>query len=267
MRIQVSQKQRLQFALETVKQAASIALSHYQQFDSLKIESKGHQDLVSNADRDVELTIRKAIELNYPADGIVGEEFDNVASDNGFTWVIDPVDGTASFVRGRPGWCVVLACVENGNTVVGVITDPVAAETFHVIHGGGAFLNNKPVRVSASRSLGDGAVGTGYSARISAEFVLRALQGLLVEQGGMLYQNGSGALMLAYVACGRLVGYTEYHMHAWDCLAAILLIEEAGGRVKPIDAGVVLDRGTEVIAACPGVFDNLLALSDKAFKS
>ncbi len=256
---------RLQFALDAVTTAAALAKDRYEQFDALTIESKGHQDLVSNADREVEFSLRNAIKAHYPEDGIVGEEFENVSSGSDFTWVIDPIDGTASFVRGRPGWCVVLACVENGTTVLGVVIDPVAGETFRSVRGSGVWLNDRPVRTSGSTSLGDGAVGTGYSARVSADYVVNIIQQLLVEHGGMLYQNGSGALMLSYVACGRLVGYTEYHMHAWDCLAALLFIEEAGGRVYPVDKDRVLAHGTRVIASCPGVFEALQQLSKKAF--
>jgi myo-inositol-1(or 4)-monophosphatase len=258
-------EQRLQLALETVQMAAQIAKSHYDAFDALQIESKGHQDLVSNADREVERVIRESLAAQFPDDGVVGEEYDNIASSSGYTWVIDPIDGTASFVRGRPGWCVVLACVDDSATLLGVVADPVTAETFHAVRGEGAWLNNRPIRVSGSRSLGDGAIGTGYSARVSGEFVLSVLRSLLIEHGGMLYQNGSGALMLSYVACGRLIGYTEYHMHAWDCMAAMLIVEEAGGNVNPLQAAQVLEQGTEVIAACPGVYDALLSLSQRAF--
>ena len=209
-------QQRLDFTLRAVADAAALAKSHYDRFDALSIESKGHQDLVSNADREVEISLRRSIEAMYPDDGIVGEEFDNLASKSGVTWVIDPIDGTASFVRGRPGWCVVLACVDSDGTLLGAITDPVAGETFHAVRDGGAWLNAKPIAVSTSESLGDGAVGTGYSARVSPHFVVDIVRSLLVDHGGMLYQNASGALMLAYVACGRLIGYTEYHMHEWD---------------------------------------------------
>ncbi|MEM7258137.1 MAG: inositol monophosphatase family protein, partial [Pseudomonadota bacterium] len=244
-----------------------LAGHYYRRFDALNIESKGHQDLVSNADREVELLLRQAIEAEYPDDGIVGEEFDNLASTSGFTWVIDPIDGTASFVRGRPGWCVVLACVENGVTTVGVVVDPVAGEVFHAQRGVGAWLNNKPIRTSSSITLGEGAVGTGFSARVSPDYVIAAIQRLLAEHGGMLYQNGSGALMLVYVACGRLLGFIEYHMHAWDCLAALLIIEEAGGIVKPVDINDALFNGAQVVAGCPGVFDDLYKLSELSYQS
>lgn len=257
---------RLRFALQAAQSAAELALQYYQRFDALDIESKGRQDLVSNADREVELLLRRAIETDYPNDGIVGEEFDNVVSSTGVHWVIDPIDGTASFVRGRPGWCVVLACVENGVTTLGVVIDPVAGEVFHAQRGAGAWLNRKPIRTSVATSLGNGAVGTGYSARVSPDFVLGAIHRLLAEHGGMLYQNGSGALMLVYVACGRLLGFTEYHMHAWDCLAALLIIEEAGGRMQAVNAANALSEGAQVIAGCPGVFSELLVLSEQAYQ-
>ena len=256
---------RLDFTLQVAARAAELAHGYYLQFDSLTIEKKGHQDLVSNGDREVEQLIRSAIEASYPDDGIVGEEFDNKPSTNGVHWVIDPIDGTASFVRGRPGWCVVIACVHDHETVLGVIVDPVASETFHTIKNAGAFVNGKPIRVSGSTTLGDGAVAVGYCSRAPAELAVKVVEKLLVEQKGMIYQNGSGALMLSYLACGRLIGYTEYHMHAWDCMAALLLVKEAGGLVQPITADAVLQHGRRVVAACPGVYDQVVELSDAAY--
>jgi myo-inositol-1(or 4)-monophosphatase len=259
---------RLQFALQTAARAAALAYDYYRQFDSLTIEKKGHQDLVSNGDREVEQLVRDAIISSYPEDGIVGEEFENKPSQSGMYWVIDPIDGTASFVRGRPGWCVVIGCVQDDEAVVGVIADPVTSETFHAVKNGGAFLNGKPVKTSQSDSLGDGAVGTGYSSRAPAAFATTVIHKLLAEENGMLYQNGSGALMLSYVACGRLVGYTESHMYPWDCMAAMLLIKEAGGTVQPhCDDTPLLSGGGRVVAACPGVFDRLAALSNSVFDS
>ncbi len=257
---------RLQFTLQTAKRAAELAYGYYQQFDSLNIEKKGHQDLVSNGDREVELLVRDAIAKRYPDDGIVGEEFENKPAKSGLHWVIDPIDGTASFVRGRPGWCVVIACVQNDKAILGVVVDPVAAETFHAVKGSGAFLNGKPIKTSASMSLGDGSVGTGYSSRAPSAYAVSIVQKLLVEENGIFYQNGSGALMLSYVACGRLIGYTESHMYPWDCMAAMLFIEEAGGIVQPTDNGTcMLTDGGRVVAACPGVFERLAALSNAVF--
>jgi len=252
-------------ALAAAERAAQLAMKHFASIDSLTIEKKGHQDLVSNADRDVEKLIRKLLLESYPDDGIVGEEFDNKPSDSGFSWVIDPIDGTASFVRGRPGWCVVIAGVYNGSTVVGVVHDAVADEVFDAIKDGGARRNGKPIAPSVSESFADGAVGIGFNSRFPPQMALQLMQHLLVEQQGVFYQNGSGALMLAYVACGRLIGFAEPHMHAWDCMASLLIIEEAGGKVQSFDQLNMIANGGRVVVACTGVFDQLTLLTDDIF--
>lgn len=257
--------QRMQLALRVTAEAAKIAVSHFNEIEALTIEKKGQQDLVSNADREVEQLIRKSLLDEFPNDGIVGEEFDNIPTESGFTWVIDPIDGTASFVVGRPGWCVVLACVKDGQTLLGVIVDPVTGETFRAIHGQGAFMNDRPIQVSTSQSLDNGSVGTGQCNRFPSELLLNLLRRLLVEDNGVFYQNASGALMLVYVACGRLIGYTEPHMNPWDCMAALLIIQEAGGLVQPEDQQRMLNLGERVVAACPGVYHRLVELSDDAF--
>lgn len=252
-------------ALEIVRQAAATALEFFQDIDSLLIEEKGVQDLVSNADKGVETLIRDALGTAFADDGIVGEEHGNVTSTSGYTWVIDPIDGTANFVRGMPGWCVVLACVHKGQTVIGVICDPIADETFVAVKENGATLNGKTIKVSASRSLSDGSVGVGMSNRSEPQMTINSLTSL-INAGGIFYRNASGALMLVYVAAGRLIGYCEPHMNAWDCLAAILMIEEAGGQVVAFDTSDALIDGTQVITACPGVFAELVAQCENAYQ-
>jgi len=256
---------RRQAALAAASRGAQLAMTHFKSVESLIIEQKSHQDLVSNADRDVEKLIRDELVSSFPDDGIIGEEFENKPSKSGFSWVIDPIDGTASFVRGRPGWCVVIAGVYNNSTVVAVVHDVVADEVFEAVRGGGARLNTREIRPSASVSLGDGAVGIGFSNRFPARLCLHLMERLVVQHHGVFYQNGSGALMLAYVASGRLIGYAEPHMNAWDCLAALLIIEEAGGVVQPYDQTRMLALGERVVAACPGVYDQLWQLTDEVY--
>lgn len=256
---------RRQVALDAAQAGAKLALEYYNAIDSLVIEQKGHQDLVSNADREVEQLIRKYLADSFPDDGIVGEEFDNKPSGNGFNWVVDPIDGTASFVRGRPGWCIVIAGVYNGTTVVAVIHDALANEVFDAEKGKGARLNAQRIMPSLSRSLADGAVGVGLSNRFPSHLCSRLLERLITEKQGVFYQNGSGALMLAYVACGRLIGFAEPHMNPWDCMASLLVIEEAGGRVQPYSAETMLQHGDRVVAGCAGVYDELVELTDEVY--
>ncbi|MBA3449570.1 MAG: inositol monophosphatase [Pseudaminobacter sp.] len=255
---------RMLFATALARRAGELGLKYFRDLENLTIESKGHQDLVSEADRDVETFIRKELATHYPQDGIVGEEHAASTGGSGYVWVIDPIDGTANFVRGIPAWTVVIACAKDGAAIAGVIHDPSTNETFHGYRGGGAFLNGKPIRASASTSLADGSVGTGFSNRREARNIVGLIDGLF-DEGGVFFRNASGALMLAYVASGRLLAYVEEHMNAWDCIAGLLLVEEAGGAVVQPDPKTVLDRGTVVIAGGRGVFDKVQALCEEAF--
>lgn len=259
-----SHKDRLDFATALARRAGELAMEFFRKLDSLTIESKGHQDMVSEADREVELFVRREIAKAYPDDGIVGEEYAATKGSTGFTWVIDPIDGTANFVKGIPAWCVVIACAKDGVTVTGVIHEPSTGETFYGSKGGGAFLNGKPIKAASGSSLSDGSLGIGFSNRRETENV-PGLIGDLLGRGGVFYRNASGALMLAYVASGRLLGYIENHMNAWDCVAGILLIEEAGGRIVAPDPTTVLEKGTVVVVGGANVFDEIYALCAEAY--
>ncbi len=257
---------RMHFAIDLARRAGELGLKYFRDLDNLAVESKGHQDLVSEADREVELFIRAAIAEAYRQDGIVGEEHAAVAGTTGHVWVIDPIDGTANFVRGIPAWCVVIACARDGETVVGVIHEPSTDETFYGRLGGGAFLNGKPIKASNATSLSEGSVGTGLSNRAETKNVV-ILISLILAEGGIFYRNASGALMLAYAASGRLLGYVEEHMNAWDCLAGMLLVEEAGGTVLKADPKTVVGEGTQVIAGGRRIFPKLQALCAEAFEA
>jgi myo-inositol-1(or 4)-monophosphatase len=254
-----SHSERLTFARDLAERAGKLGMDFFRKLDSLTIESKGHQDMVSEADREVELYVRAEIALAYPDDGIIGEEHAPKKGSTGYDWVIDPIDGTANFVKGIPAWCVVIACAKDGATVTGVIHEPSTGETFYGEKGGGAFLNGKPIKASASKSLGDGSLGVGFSNRRETLAVPGIVKDLL-GKGGVFFRNASGALMLAYVASGRLIGYIENHMNAWDCIAGLLLIEEAGGRIIEPDSQTVLSQGTVVVAGGVDVFDEIHAL-------
>jgi myo-inositol-1(or 4)-monophosphatase len=255
---------RLKFAVDLTKRAGKLGMGFFRDIDKLTIESKGHQDLVSNADREVELFVRVEIAKRYPEDGIVGEEHAPLKSTSGYTWVIDPIDGTANFVRGIPAWAVVIACVRDGQTIIGVVHESAVAETFYARRGGGAFLDGRPIKVAVANSLGEGSVGVGFNNRTSALNAVTVVK-QIIDDGGVFFRNASGALMLAYVAAGRLIGYTEEHMNAWDCLAAMLIIEEAGGVIEPFNRGDVLANGTVAIAAGKGVFDRIREISATAY--
>ncbi|MEE4189838.1 MAG: inositol monophosphatase family protein [Roseobacter sp.] len=250
--------------VDICQQAGQMALDYFKDRDALVVDHKGHQDFVSQADKNVELLTRELLAKAFPDDAIVGEEHAPTPGTSGFTWVIDPIDGTTNFINGIPAWTVVIAGVQDGKTKVGVIHDPCNNETFVATAGKGAFRNGAPLTLEDSRKISDGTVGIGYSNRVDDQGIVRLVSALVAE-GSMFYRNASGALSLAYVAAGRLLGYAEEHMNAWDCLAGQLIVAEAGGRVETQDADAMIRDGGRVVVGTTEVFDRLLEISQTAF--
>jgi myo-inositol-1(or 4)-monophosphatase len=257
---------KTEFAADLCQRAGSKALEYFSKRETLVVDRKGAQDWVSEADRNVELFIRAELARECPQDGIYGEEHAPTLGTSGFSWVIDPIDGTTNFVNGIPSWTIVLAGVADGKTQIGVIHDPNTNETFVATRGGGATLNGSPIRVAEDVPLESGTVAVGYSNRVEASNIVPVVAAL-VASGAMFHRNASGALSLAYVAAGRLLGYVEEHMNAWDCLAGQLLIAEAAGRVEAQNADEMIARGGRVVVGTPTVFASLLSIADSAFSA
>ena len=253
---------RFSAARAIVREAGDLAMSYFRNHDSLSVEQKGAQDVVSEADHAVETLIHDRIAARFPADGFLSEEcgglrdWDSAAA----LWVVDPIDGTACFVSGIPVWCVSIALVVGDEIEIGLVYDPNADELFAVCRGHGATVNDVPMRPSIATSFAEGTVGIGYSPRREAGPVIQTIARLL-EQGGMFQRNGSGALMIAYVAAGRLIGYYEAHINAWDCLAALAMVREVGGWTNDFLAGDGLARGNAITAAAPGLAGAMQRLS------
>lgn len=218
------------FAEELAVDAGLAALS-YRDRDDLDVRSKGILDWVTAADVETERLIRSRIHDTFPDDQFLGEEADDGGQHIGaerYTWVVDPIDGTTCFVSGLPSWCVSIACLDKkGHPFLGVIRDPTGAETFSALEGHGLTINNLSVSVP-SKGVTDGLVGVGHPRNSRDEHTLGFLKGLF-SVGGSYYNSGSAALALAYVAVGRLVGFYESDLRAWDALAGEVLIRESGG--------------------------------------
>ena len=248
--------ERKKFAVALAKEAGALALKYFADRHGLVVDRKVEQDWVSEADRSVETFIREKISGTFPEDGIYGEEHDAKAGSSGFDWVIDPIDGTTNFVNGIPAWTIVLAVVSEQQTQIGVIFEPNVGESFLAERGKGATLNERPMRVASGVGLDSGTVSVGYSNRVEATHVIPVITAI-IEHGALYHRNASGALSLAYVAAGRLLGYVEEHMNAWDCLAGQLMVAEAGGLIEDQDATAMIRDGGRVIAGTPDVFETL----------
>lgn len=218
------------FAEKLALEAGRLALSYQEQGD-LKVRSKGVLDWVTEADVEIERLIRRRISESFPHDAVLGEEEGDDTPEIGegaSIWVVDPIDGTTCFVSGLPSWCVSIACVDReGEPFLGVIYDPSGSEMFSALAGHGFAINDRD-EATPSKGITDGLVGVGHPRNAPAEPTLTFLERLFAV-GGLSYNAGSAALALAYVAAGRLVGFFESDLRAWDALAGEVLIRESGG--------------------------------------
>ena len=251
--------ERFEFACTTIREAGALALGYFKNFENLDVKSKGVQDMASEADVETEKLIERAITSNFGDDAFLGEENPEsfVYRPGKGTWIIDPVDGTQPFVNGIASWCVSIAFVEEGQFSFGIVYDPNLDELFAAKAGCGATLNGRAIKASRATSLADGLVSVGFSNRVQPEDTLGPLT-RLINANGMYHRSGSGALSLAYVAAGRLIGYFEPHMNSWDFAASALIVQEAGGVINDcLPDEQTMIKGSLVLAAAPGVYDEL----------
>ncbi len=240
--------QRFSFGLDLIREAGELALRFFNARGNLNVQSKGPQDLASEADLQVELLIRDKLAKAFPDDAFLGEETEpTVYSEGQGIWVVDPIDGTQPFICGLTSWCVSIAFVQDSTLQFGMVNAPARSELFA---GGRAFpstLNGAPLKVSTSTSIRNGLTGAGFSPKSGPDQFLKPFERFL-KAGGMFYRDGSGALGLAYVGAGRLVGFFEPVIRSWDCLGGIGVIEGAGLTTSDFLSGEGLFKGNPIIA-------------------
>ncbi|OBZ95091.1 hypothetical protein ADU59_13995 [Pararhizobium polonicum] len=257
-----SLKARYDFATALIRDAGDLAHGYFKNRDSLTIKSKGLQDMASEADLNTEILIRDRLAISFPQDAFLGEEtgLSAFAPEQGI-WVVDPIDGTQPFVSGMSSWCVSIAFVQNNVLRFGMVYAPERGELFAGGEDFPATLNGKPVSRHPGKTIKDGIVGVGYSPRVTPDEFLPIFERFL-KNGGMFYRDGSGALTLCYVACGRLLGYIEPHINSWDCLGAIAVIRAAGLKTNDFLANDGLNKGNRVLAGNETVYAELEKIYD-----
>jgi myo-inositol-1(or 4)-monophosphatase len=226
----------LNFAIQTARDAGQILLERFGR--AIQITNKGVIDLVTEADVAAERLIVERIRSYHPRHAILAEESGETlaaSGDSEWRWIVDPLDGTTNYAHGYPCYCVSVALERAGELVIGVIHDPTRDETFAAERGAGATLNGRRIRVSETDDLNNALLSTGYpyDVRGRDNFVRNFKNFILHAQG--VRRDGSAALDLAYVACGRFDGFWEEGLRPWDVAAGVVLVEEAGGRVSRYD--------------------------------
>ncbi|CAM3605754.1 Inositol-1-monophosphatase [Vibrio aerogenes CECT 7868] len=248
---------REQYLYELVYSAGQLALTHFRQRTPGSYTLKGHQDFLTEADNLVEQHIRRGIAHHFPGDNILGEESGGDMQQAPL-WVIDPIDGTANFARGIEHFCISIAFYANEQVELGAIYNPATEECYLTRRNGYAVKidgsgSKRPLTVSQTPDITQATIELGWSTRIPQSQYLRSVEQLLTS-GANVKRCGSGALALAWVAEGRTDGYAEQHMNAWDCLAGLLLVREAGGITGQFPANMQdIFSGGPIIATTPQI--------------
>jgi myo-inositol-1(or 4)-monophosphatase len=219
----------LAIAVETAIEAGEILVSEFAH--PAKISYKGEVDIVTQADRRSEEAIVGRLRTHFPKHAIVAEEGSGQEGDPCYRWIVDPLDGTTNFAHGYPCFAVSIGFEEAGELQVGVIYQPITKELFTASRGGGAYLNQKQIHVSSIGHLSTSLLATGFpSTKRTRNPNIHYYWNFTLRSHGVR-RDGSAALDLASVACGRFDGFWEFGLHSWDTAAGVLLVREAGGVV------------------------------------
>ncbi|HYI99409.1 MAG TPA: inositol monophosphatase family protein [Thermoleophilaceae bacterium] len=231
-------------------------MERYEREPSGLASKSSRTDMVSDADRDAERLIRELLARERPDDGLLGEEGSDVEASNGRRWVVDPLDGTTNYLYRFPAWVVSVALEDGDGTAVGVVHDPLRGETFTALRGGGARLDGDPIAVSGAERLESALIGTGFGYDADRRARQAELLATLLPRVRDIRRAGAAALDLCMVACGRLDGYYERGLHAWDWAAGSLIAAEAGASVLPLPG-----EPFGLVVASPAIADELAALA------
>jgi myo-inositol-1(or 4)-monophosphatase len=238
-------------AIEAVVKAGELQL---QQFGSdVHIDMKGTIDLVTEVDVAVERMFRALIAERFPGHQILAEEMGGATSaPPGPCWIFDPIDGTTNYAHGLPIFCSSLALEIDGVPEVAAVFDPTRKELFTAERGGGAYLNGRRIHVSRAERLVDAMLVTGFPYDVHSRVdEIVGLFGEFVGKARAVRRLGSAAIDLCYVAAGRMDGFWETDLKAWDIAGGALIVAEAGGTVTDTDGRPFVSRGGHVLASNP----------------
>ena len=224
------------------------------------IEKKsGPNDLVTEVDKASEALIMNIIRESFPDHFILSEEIGEIKMDSSYKWIIDPIDGTVNFANGIPLCCVSIGVEKDGEMILGAVYNPMMDEFFFAEKGAGAFLNEKPIRVSNQTQVLHSCLVTGFPyTYLDMENGPLDIFARLVRKGIPVRRLGSAAIDLCWVAAGRFDGYYEHKLNAWDSAAGFLLVEEAGGKVTDFKGDPYSPYQPQLVATNGAIHEELL---------
>lgn len=232
---------------EIAREAGTLLMEFFRR--RVKIEYKGDADLVTVADRTSEKMILERIREQWPSHDVIGEEGARVETGGDYRWYVDPLDGTTNFAHSFPVFCVSLGLAFQGKRKAAVVYDPTRDELFAAEVGKGAVLNGEKIEVSKTPKLQQSLVATGFPSHKRHKNPNIYFYHQLTLRSHGVRRAGSAALDLAYVAAGRLDGFWEFNLNAWDTAAGILVVEEAGGKVSGFRGEKLAITDRDVVAS------------------
>lgn len=256
----------LNIMIKAAEKAARSLRRDFGEVEQLQVSRKGPGDFVTAADKRAEKIIFEELQAARPNYSFLMEEGGEVkGSDKDHVWIIDPLDGTHNFMHGIPHWAISIALERKGEIISGLVYDPIKDEMFIAEKGMGAFLNNKRLRVSGRNNFEMCTIAMGYSPMESQkrERFLKEI-GAVIEIAPMIRRFGSAALDMSYVAAGRLDGYWERGIKAWDIAAGMLIVKEAGGFASGIEGNDNPVYAGEIVAANASIHTDLRKLIKSA---
>jgi myo-inositol-1(or 4)-monophosphatase len=248
----------LDVAVEAALEAGEILVSEFGR--PVQISYKGDVDLVTQADRRSEEAVVSRLRTHFPKHAIVAEEGGGLETSSPFRWFVDPLDGTTNFAHGYPCFAVSIGLEEAGELIVGVIYQPITRELFTSAKGEGAYLNRKRIQVSKIDRLATSLLVTGFPSvkRMQNPNIHYYWDFTLRSHG--VRRDGSAAMDLASVACGRFEGFWEFGLHPWDTAAGTLLVREAGGMVTTFSGEPYRPGDRESVATNGRIHEEMLRL-------
>ncbi len=258
----------LNVAVMAARRAGSTLIKKMVNLDKLKVEQKGHNDFVSDADLAAEKAVISCIHKHYPEHAILAEE-SGASGDSDIVWIIDPLDGTTNYLHGFPVFAVSIGVQEKGRMEHAVVYDPLRQELFTASRGHGAQLDGRKIRVSGQMELARSLIGTGFPFRDAGLDItpyIDMLTKTILHTSGVR-RAGAAALDMCYVAAGRLDAYFETGLHPWDLAAGALIVREAGGMVSGLDGSEnFLDTG-HVLTGTPRIYRDFAKLCGSEIKT
>ncbi|MEN8225354.1 MAG: inositol monophosphatase family protein [Bacteroidota bacterium] len=247
-------------------EAGNYISSEQRKLSSDDIAVKGLHDYVTHVDRQSEKMLVDGLSGILPGSGFLVEENTVANTNEAYTWIIDPLDGTTNFIHGLPTFAISIALMHEQKVVMGTVYDVRAEECYYAWKGSSAFMNGKKISVSDRPKLEESLLATGfpYNDFKRQEEYLQML-GHLMQNCRGIRRYGSAAIDLAWVACGRFDGFWEYGLKPWDVAAGSFIAERAGGKCSDFAAGHNFLHGREIVCGNPDIHNELLELTDKFF--